>query len=333
MTLFTTVNGALDDLSWGKSRSLRGLTPGVRAGQHAFTLVELLFIIIIIAILAAVLMPVLLNKAKQTALTAQCLNNMKQLQTCYLMYVQDNNDNLPLNFPNPTIPGNWIQGQCNQAYGPGNADVADYNIRTSALFPYNQQSKIYVCPADTMMIGPITGLQVVRATQDGVNLTIGSSVPQVRSCSIEYSMGGNSAQSPAGPWNISYGGYTWNSYGKMSSILATRISQKIVFAQEAESTLSDGIFAQYPYVSTGPINNWWNLPANRHDNGENYSFADGRVEYWRWRDADIATYQNGVPGNGQDPATGLGDGGGSNYPVNGPYDDLYRVEAAAAQYP
>ena len=310
----------------------------------AFTLIELLVVIAIIAILAAILLPVL-ERAQEKGKATSCLNNMKQLQLCYNMYVQDNNDNLPLNFPNPSInsggpptplAANWIQGAANQTTGAGTADVADYNIRTSALFPYNQQAKIYVCPADTMMIGPITGGQAVLARQDGVHLTTGSMVAQVRSCSINYSMGGNSAgpvNGQSGPWTIN-NSVTWNSYGKMNAILATRVSDEMVFAQEAESTLSDGCFAQYPYVTSGsPINTWFNLPANRHDNGENFSFADGHVEYWHWLNSDIASYQNGTSGNGQDPATGLGDGGGGYYSANSPFNDLYRVEAASAQYP
>ena len=190
-----------------------------------------------------------------------------------------------------------------------------------------------------MMIGPVTGGQAIQAREDGVMLTIGAMVPQVRSCSINYSMGGNSSSSPngvgspTGPWQIIGPSLTWNSYGKMNSILATRMSAQMVFAQEAESSLSDGCFAQYPYVSTGPVNTWWNLPANRHDNGENYSFADGHVEYWHWHDSNIGPLQNGLPGNGQDPTTGLGLGTGGYFSVNPPCSDLYRVEAAAAQYP
>jgi len=276
-----------------------------------------------------------LAKAKQKALAIQCLNNMKEMQLCYHMYVQDNNDRLPLNFTSTalTTPGNWIQGQCNQSDASGgSADVADYNIKTSALYPYNNQDKIYVCPSVTRLIGPVSGAQVLAAKAVGVNLTINSMVPQVRSCSIDYSMGGNSAQSASGPWTITYGGITWTSYQKITSITATHISDKMVFAQEAESTLSDGCFANYPYVSGSPENSWFNMPANRHNNGENFSFADGHVEYWKWHDPDVALYQR-TAGAGFDSQTGQGTGGGGPFAANAPYDDLYRLERASATYP
>ncbi len=332
MKFSITTNGALDDSRRG-SRAFGGLIPSVRASKGAFTLIELLVVIAIIAILAAILLPVL-HAAQEKAKATYCLNNMKQLQLAYSMYVQDNNDNLPLNFTSTalTTPGNWIQGQCNQPDGAaGNADVADYNIRTSALYPYNQQAKIYICPSVTRLIGPVDGSQASLAKQkSGVTVGINGMVPQVRSCSINYSMGGNSAQSPTGPWTITAQGEgPWNSYGKMSSILATRVSQELVFAQEAESSLSDGCFAMFPIDYGSPINSWFNEPANRHDNGENFSFADGHVEYWHWIDQDVARLQNATA-----DSTGQGDGGqGTSLTANPPYDDLYKVEAAAATMP
>jgi prepilin-type N-terminal cleavage/methylation domain-containing protein/prepilin-type processing-associated H-X9-DG protein len=330
MNLSTIKAGTMDDLSGRKSRALRGLTPGVKV-YCAFTLIELLVVIAIIGILAAILIPVL-HAAQEKAKATQCLNNMKQLQLAYIMYDQDNNDNVPLNFTSTalTTPGNWIQGQCNQTDGGGGqADVADYNIRTSALYSYNQQAKIYICPSVTRLIGPIDSSQLLSAKMtSGITLAINSMVPQVRSCSINYSMGGNSAQSLTGPWTITAEGQgPWNSYGKMSSLVG-RVSQEMVFAQEAESTLSDGCFAVFPFVSAGPINSWFNMPANRHDNGENFSFADGHVEYWHWLDSDVASFQNA----GAD-STGQGTGGGGPYSANAPYSDLYKVEAAAATIP
>lgn len=56
-----------------------------------FTLVELLVAIAVLLILAAILLPVL-NRAEQSARNITCLNNLRQLQICWHLYLVDNND-------------------------------------------------------------------------------------------------------------------------------------------------------------------------------------------------------------------------------------------------
>jgi prepilin-type N-terminal cleavage/methylation domain-containing protein/prepilin-type processing-associated H-X9-DG protein len=62
--------------------------------RKAFTLVELLVVITIIAILAALLLPVL-GVAKEKGYRTQCINNFKQLAISIQTYADDHGDQLP----------------------------------------------------------------------------------------------------------------------------------------------------------------------------------------------------------------------------------------------
>lgn len=68
-----------------------------QADAKDFTLIELLIVIAIIAILAAILLPAL-NKARNRALTAACINNMKQDCSAFFMYANDYADYIAIRF-------------------------------------------------------------------------------------------------------------------------------------------------------------------------------------------------------------------------------------------
>lgn len=76
--------------------------------RRGFTLIELLVVIAIIAILAAILFPVFAQAREQARKTA-CLSNVKQLNLGIQMYIQDYDENVPLDMTtdNKTFFDTW----------------------------------------------------------------------------------------------------------------------------------------------------------------------------------------------------------------------------------
>ena len=96
----------------------------MRRKHKGFTLIEMLVVIAIITIIAGMLMPAIMMALKR-ARRVQCLNNEKQMGNGIVMFVQDNDGDLPGDTAQAD-PGAWsntIAQACGQAKGAGSMGI------------------------------------------------------------------------------------------------------------------------------------------------------------------------------------------------------------------
>lgn len=245
-----------------KSKAHPALRTPRSARVVAFTLIELLVVIAVVAILAALLLPVL-SRAKVAGQSTACLSNLKQLQTGYLLYVNDNNESLPPNNARAVglgdvenLAGSWVVGNAKR-------DTNSANIEAGVIFKSVGSPGVYHCPADKSVV-------------------VGSSLTRVRSYSLDgalnssYAANGSDWVPQTYPWAVV----------KFSTLQHPSPSGVFGFIDEQEQSIDAGLFIIEQGRSMGwdaTQDNWLSLPADRHSQGCNLSFLDGHVEHWSWK--------------------------------------------------
>jgi prepilin-type N-terminal cleavage/methylation domain-containing protein/prepilin-type processing-associated H-X9-DG protein len=91
----------------------------IQCRRAAFTIVELLVVVSVIAVLASLLVPAI-GIARAAAQTASCASNQRQLFAVLLLYAQDNQGLLPLAYAAPFKQGSYFIETVHQVLsGPG----------------------------------------------------------------------------------------------------------------------------------------------------------------------------------------------------------------------
>jgi prepilin-type N-terminal cleavage/methylation domain-containing protein len=119
-------------------------------GRRAFTLVELLVVIGIIALLVAILLPAL-RRAREAANAAQCSSNQRQLMMAFLMFAGEHKNHLPGNYwdaqaqqPDPE-KRDWLLGD-NLGQGNPVQQLADAPQK-GTIYRYVNNPGVYRCPS------------------------------------------------------------------------------------------------------------------------------------------------------------------------------------------
>ncbi|HUD48244.1 MAG TPA: type II secretion system protein [Candidatus Baltobacteraceae bacterium] len=259
---------------------------------QGFSLTELLVVIVVIAIMAALLMPAL-SKARRQIKAAACLGNQKQLGAALHMYTQDNSDRIvqmadyvtgEMIYPaggfwrGPTPPPNWPNGSV--ALG-----AALDGLRSSnALYYYCNNTGVYHCPGDVR----------IYFSTPTINDPNGWGYD---SYSRSQNLGGE-------PYNNYWGAGA--TYTKMSAILRPSTTFLMMEA---------GDWRGYN-VGTWVVNwlgddgfDWQDPPAIWHGNVSSVAFADGHGELHKWVDPAIVTAgMSAAEGNAEASWTGPTEG-------------------------
>jgi prepilin-type processing-associated H-X9-DG protein/prepilin-type N-terminal cleavage/methylation domain-containing protein len=235
----------------------------------AFTLVELLVVIGIIALLISILLPTL-NKAREQAARVKCQSNMRTLMQAVHIYASDSKNQLPFCnwddtvdvtnryyfgwlFTSPYGPGGQRLGLGGGLDGAWGSTPPMDGVKTGVLWPYVSNTGVYHCPMDTSSGNePWTGTHWMTSyTMNGVE--------------CGYGRWGRGDLFPS----------TMNNPGL--KITQFRRNAECVLMWELEDvSWNDGASAP----NQGTI-------ASRHYQGANVAFLDGHVEWW-----DPLTFNN-----------------------------------------
>jgi prepilin-type N-terminal cleavage/methylation domain-containing protein/prepilin-type processing-associated H-X9-DG protein len=239
--------------------------------KHAFTLVELLVVIAVLALLAATLLPALAKTSPNTK-ALQCMNNHRQLVNAWRMYADDNHDLIVYASDNPG----------------GNLLLNTY-AWTGAHMDFNGNNRANWDPTADMIIRPLwqyggKTTAIFKCPSDISYVVIGSGFkPRIRSVSMNLFLGGF-AGSDGGTPDL----YGYRILIKTTDLTSPGPSKTFVFLdQRADSINWGGFLTQMQgYSPNQPTSyEFSDVPGLYHNLGCTFSFADGRVEIKRWQDS------------------------------------------------
>ena len=269
-----------------------------RPNPHkAFTLVELLVVISIIAVLAALLMPAL-RRARELGRRTVCMGNMRQLQLAWHTYATDNDGYIvngqPSTQHNPHVQfyngPSWLIDFPNSNSSafpvPETKQEAIEMMESGALASYIGNMASYLCPARERRQYSNNGSETWLSTY-----YIVASMNHFHPKIWEQFEKDTPALRRTGGVTLAI--------RKLSQMGRSTPSERLVF-MDAGVRLYTGCGDPILYQALMPSRDIWGISNNlmlaregylvpppiHHSNGTCMSFVDGHVEYWKWKDPE-----------------------------------------------
>ncbi|HEV2454287.1 MAG TPA: hypothetical protein VGY98_08500 [Verrucomicrobiae bacterium] len=227
------------------------------------------------------------------------MNNLRQLMVSWKLYADDNSTVFPPNPDYNSFP-RWVSGDMSSTTAKidpakwSGIDATNSQLLVDSQFsviaPYIKNPAIYRCPADRSTIGTLgTGRNEINRVR---SYSMSQAVGPLENGQLTSSWGGGNHV--AGNWLTDHtsdgngnnqsapGGFPFRVFYKESLIQGISPADLWVLIEEHANSINDAAFA-VAMPSTPRDGVWIDIPSKRHNNGCEFSFADGHAEVHRWQ--------------------------------------------------